>query len=210
MVQGNKADVGVPFATASSEADEQEISEAVLHASARRYQEELPGTDAEAIEATLAVLRTVRVHRTAVARMLETMDLDVGMTGARFTLLMTLHFSRENLLAQNEISRELNVSRTNITNLIDGLERDGLVERIPNPSDRRVSYAQLTPSGHALCTRLMPVMAVLMEDGLAGFSSEEKTQFTQYLYRVQRNIIAAYPGQYSRGMGVPPENQSLP
>jgi DNA-binding MarR family transcriptional regulator len=203
-VQANKAQDSV------SEFDDQTAAEEVLHTTALRYGEELPGTDPDAIEALLALLRTVRVHRTAVARQLESLDLDVGMTGARFTLLMTLYFSRENLLAQNEISRELNVSRTNITNLIDGLERDGLVERVPNPSDRRVSYAQLTESGRAVCVQLMPKMTDLMEDGLAGFSDDEKSQFKQFLYRVQRNIIAAYPGPYSRGIGVDREPQSLP
>jgi DNA-binding MarR family transcriptional regulator len=199
MVQVNKTSEGV------SEVSEQTIAERVLRASAERYGEELLGTDVDAIEAMLSLLRTVRVHRTAVSRQLEALDLQVGMTGARFTLLMTLYFSRDSLLAQNEISRELNVSRTNITNLIDGLERDGLVERVPNPSDRRVSYARLTPSGRDVCVTLMPPMTDLMESALTGFSDEEKSQITRFLYRMQRNIISAYPGQYSRGIGVDQE-----
>jgi DNA-binding MarR family transcriptional regulator len=182
-------------------AEEQAVAEDVLRASAVRYEGEL-GADPDAIEVMLAMLRTVRVHRTAVARQLEALELDVGMTGARFTLLMTLYFSRENLLAQNEISKELNVSRTNITNLIDGLERDGLVERVPNPADRRVSYAQLTRYGHDLCVKLMPLMTVLMEDATRDFTQDEKALFKSFLYRVQRNIVAAYPGHYARGLGV--------
>jgi MarR family 2-MHQ and catechol resistance regulon transcriptional repressor len=118
---------------------------------------------------------------------------------------MTLYFSRENLLAQNEISKELNVSRTNITNLIDGLERDGLVERLPSAADRRVSYAQLTQAGHDLCVRLMPIMASLMQSATRTFSNEERALFREFLYRVQRNIVAAYPGHYARGLGVDQE-----
>jgi DNA-binding MarR family transcriptional regulator len=182
--------------------DEQAEAEHVLHATALRYADEVPGTDAVAIDAILSLLRAVRVHRTAVARQFESLGLEVGMTGARFTLLMTLHFSRDELLAQNEISRKLNVSRTNVTNLIDGLERDGLVERLPNPADRRVSYAQLTPSGHSLCVMLMPMVTRLMEDATRDFNAAEKAQFTDFLYRVQRNISSAYPGQYARGLGV--------
>ena len=206
----DKTQGGVPGAVTTEEADEQAIAEDVLRTSSMRYQEELPGIDGDAIEAMLALLRTVRVHRTAVSRQLESLDLAVGMTGARYTLLMTLYFSRENLLAQNEISRELNVSRTNITNLIDGLERDGLVERMPNPTDRRVSYAQLTERGRALCVKLMPTMAQLMEDATRDFSIEERAQFKAFLYRVQRNIVTAHPGHYSRGLGVDQEPQSLP
>ncbi len=189
-------------AAASEVNAEQTIAEQALRASAFRFETELPGTDGDAIEVMLATLRTVRVHRTAVQRQLEALDLKVGMTGARFTLLMTLYFSRENLLAQNEISKELNVSRTNITNLIDGLERDYLVERIPNPADRRVSYAQLTQQGYNLCVKLMPVMTVLMQDATRGFSKDEKALFKEFLYRVQRNIVSAYPGHYARGLGV--------
>jgi MarR family 2-MHQ and catechol resistance regulon transcriptional repressor len=118
---------------------------------------------------------------------------------------MTLHFSRGELLAQNEISRKLNVSRTNVTNLIDGLERDGLVVRLPNPTDRRVSYAQLTRAGHDLCMHLMPMITRLMEAATSDFSGEEKAQFKDFLYRVQRNIIAAYPGHYARVLGVDQE-----
>jgi DNA-binding MarR family transcriptional regulator len=207
MVQAGKAQ---DSASSTREPDEQSIAEDVLRTSAQRYQDELPGADAEAIEVLLALLRTVRVHRTAVSRQLESLELPVGMTGARYTLLMTLYFSRENLLAQNEISRELNVSRTNITNLIDGLERDDLVERVPNPADRRVSYAQLTDRGRAVCEELMPTMTELMEDATRDFSTDERAQLKALLYRVQRNIVATHPGHYSRGLGLDQEPQSLP
>ena len=205
MNQVSKDRGGAAGSVKSDVNEEQAVAEDVLRASAVRYETELPGTDADAIEVMLAVIRTVRVHRVAVQRQLEAMGLEVGMTGARYTLLMTLYFSRENLLAQNEISKELNVSRTNITNLIDGLERDGLVERIPNPADRRVSYAQLTQQGHDLCVKLMPVMTVLMQDATRGFSKDEKALFKDFLYRVQRNIVSAYPGHYARGLGVDPD-----
>jgi DNA-binding MarR family transcriptional regulator len=205
MNQVRKDRGGAAGSVTSEVIEEQAVAEDVLRASALHYETELPGTDGDAIEVVLAMLRSVRVHRTAVQRQLEAMGLEVGMTGARYTLLMTLYFSRENLLAQNEISKELNVSRTNITNLIDGLERDGLVERIPNPTDRRVSYAQLTPQGQDLCVTLMPVMTAVMQDATRGFSGDERALLKELLYRVQRNIVSAYPGHYARGLGVDQE-----
>jgi DNA-binding MarR family transcriptional regulator len=193
-------------ATAAGDAEEaQAAAEAVLRTSAQRYQEELAGADVDAIEAHLALIRAHRMHRTAAGRHIESLGLDVSMTGARFTLLLTLYFSRDNLLAQNEISKELSVSRTNITNLIDGLERDGLVERVPNPADRRVSYARLTSSGESLVVSLLPEMTTLMEDATRGFSKDEKVMFKDFLYRVQRNIASRYPGKYAKGIGVDPE-----
>ena len=42
---------------------------------------------------------------------------------------------------------ELGVTRPNVTKLVDGLERGGLVERLPHPSDGRMVQAHLTAAG---------------------------------------------------------------
>jgi DNA-binding MarR family transcriptional regulator len=180
----------------------QRVSEHVLASTARRYREELPWADSETIEAILALIRLNRMHRVAAGRHIESLELGVGMTGARFTLLLTLYFAHDNLLAQNEISRELSVSRTNITNLIDGLEKDGLVERVPNPADRRVSYARLTGAGKQLCLTVLPDMTQFMQNHLDGFSPEETRQLKAYLYRIQRNVAHHHPGRYGKGIGI--------
>jgi MarR family 2-MHQ and catechol resistance regulon transcriptional repressor len=180
----------------------QRISEHVLASTARRYKDELPWADTEAIEATLAMIRLQRMHRVAAARHIEALELGVSMTGARFTLLLTLYFARDNLLAQNDISRELSVSRTNITNLIDGLAKDGLVERVPNPADRRVSYAKLTESGKRLCLTVLPEITQFMQVHLDGFSPEETRQLKEYVYRMQRNLAHHYPARYGKGIGI--------
>jgi DNA-binding MarR family transcriptional regulator len=202
MVRVGKAQRISDQAEETAEVDDQIVAEEVLRSMALSYNEEMPDSDPDAIEVVLALIRTMRVHRTAVARYIDFLDLPVAMTGARYTLLMTLYFSRENLLPQNKISRELNVSRTNITNLIDGLERDGLVERVPSPIDRRVSYAQLTDAGRKLCIELMPPITRLNEDLTRDFTSEERVQLKEFLYRVQRNVVKAHPGPYARGLGI--------
>jgi DNA-binding MarR family transcriptional regulator len=180
----------------------QRVSEHVLAATARRYKDVLDWAVPETLEATLAFVRLHRMHRVAASRQMDALELPVSLTGARFTLLLTLYFARDNLLAQNEISRELSVSRTNITNLIDGLERDGLVERVPNPADRRVSYAKLTLAGRDLCLAVLPDMTRFMLNHFDGFTAEEIQQFKQYVYRVQRNVALHHPGRYGKGIGI--------
>lgn len=193
---------GIEEAPINEALEAQSAAEATLRETALRYKQELAWADPDTLEVDLAFIRASRMHRLAMGRMMEQLDLDVSMTGARYTLLLTLFFARDNLLAQNEISRELSVSRTNITNLIDGLERDGLVSRVPNPADRRVSYAQLTPRGEEVCMDVLPTITRSMMDNLAGFSDEEKALFKQFLYRMQRNIVVSHPAKYGRGIGV--------
>jgi DNA-binding MarR family transcriptional regulator len=192
---------GIEEASVQDALEAQATAEASIHETAQRYKQELQWADPDTIEVDLAFIRASRMHRLATGRMMDQLDLDVGMTGARYTLLLTLFFARDNLLAQNEISRELSVSRTNITNLIDGLERDGLVARVPNPADRRVSYAQLTKSGEAMCMDVLPYLTRTMMDELSGFSEEEKMLFKEFLYRMQRNIVSSHPAKYGRGIG---------
>jgi DNA-binding MarR family transcriptional regulator len=163
-----------------------------LRRTAQRYKRELPWADEEAIMVTLGVIRARRVMTAAVPRYIDSLGLGVSLSGARTTLLLTLYFSHDRRLAQNRISREMEVSRTNITNLIDGLVKDDLVTRVTSPVDRRVSYAQLTPHGEELCKSLLPEMTRLMMDVCSNFSEEEKTQLHNLLYRWQRDMSAKY------------------
>ena len=171
---------------------EQETFADPLRRTALRYKRELPWADEDSIMVTLGVIRARRVMLAAVPRYVESLKLGVTLSGARVTLLLTLYFAHDRRLAQNRISREMEVSRTNITNLIDGLVKDNLVTRVSSPVDRRVSYAQLTDHGEAVCKSLLPHMTQWMMEACAKFSQEEKAQFSELLYRWQRDISAKF------------------
>lgn len=157
-----------------------------LHATAERYRAELPWADPDTIEVNLSIFRANRVMGTSLAKHLEAEGL--GITRARYTVLRTLYFAQGNRMPQNEIGREMGVSKTNITNLIDGLERDGLVVRMTNPVDRRVTYAQLTPAGVDLCRDLLPAMTRWMTNVLRDFTPEERLQLKDFMSRIWREV----------------------
>lgn len=50
-------------------------------------------------------------------------------------------------LALSDVAQRLTCVRSNVTQLIDRLEADGLVQRVDDPSDRRIVRAELTPLG---------------------------------------------------------------
>jgi DNA-binding MarR family transcriptional regulator len=66
----------------------------------------------------------------------------------RFDLMAALERAPEGL-AMGELSRRLMVSGGNVTSIVAGLERDGLVCRRSPASDRRTSYVALTERGSA-------------------------------------------------------------
>ena len=68
-----------------------------------------------------------------------------------FTTLSVLHtLSRRSPLRLSELTATEQVTQSAITQLVTRLERDGLVERHPDPGDGRAVLVQLTPAGAAV------------------------------------------------------------
>jgi DNA-binding MarR family transcriptional regulator len=71
----------------------------------------------------------------------------LGLTFARYEVLMLLSFSRQGILPLGKIGERLQVNAASVTNAVDRLEADGLVVRRSNPDDGRGTLACLTPAG---------------------------------------------------------------
>lgn len=96
---------------------------------------------------TMAVVTSImRVQQVLLARAdaaLRVYDL----TFARYEVLMLLSFSSRGALPLGKIGERLQVNPASVTNAIDRLEEQGLVEREPNPADGRGTLARLTGPG---------------------------------------------------------------
>src|SRR5438067_9489856 len=71
----------------------------------------------------------------------------------RFDLMAQLERHPEGL-KMNELSRMLMVTGGNVTAIVDQLEKEGLVERLAEPADRRASLIRLTRSGERTFTEM--------------------------------------------------------
>jgi DNA-binding MarR family transcriptional regulator len=109
-----------------------------------------------------------------------------GLTFARYEALVLLHFSRSGALPLSVIGRRLMVHPTSVTNTIDRLEADGLVERQPNPRDGRGVLAALTPTGRRV---VAAATDDLMSDGF-GLSSYDEEELGQ-LFELLRELRLA-------------------
>ncbi len=74
----------------------------------------------------------------------------VGLSMPKFSVLSELARSSEPL-PLSELAARLSCVRSNMTQLVDRLEADGLVRRTDDPSDRRAVRAALTPLGRERC-----------------------------------------------------------
>jgi DNA-binding MarR family transcriptional regulator len=112
----------------------------------------------ETTRGSRAVSASAALERAAdrLARALEQHAASYGLTDAKLLLLETLDCCAGGCAGLCSIGDEMGVSRPNVTKLVDGLERAGLVERTPHPTDRRRVQARLTESGRRLVREAGP------------------------------------------------------
>lgn len=82
-------------------------------------------------------------------------------------------------MAQARLCEKLLVSGSNLTTVIDNLERSGLVHRGENPDDRRAHLVRLSPKGEALIARAFPAHAARVTALLGALTAAEQQQLGQ-------------------------------
>jgi DNA-binding MarR family transcriptional regulator len=96
----------------------------------------------------VAVTSVMRAHQILLARV-ETALRPYDLSFSRFELLRLLAFSSSGALPITKASDRLQVHVTSVTHAIRRLEADGLVERIPHPTDGRTTLVRLTDLGRS-------------------------------------------------------------
>lgn len=85
---------------------------------------------------------------------------------------------------QATLASSLGIDRTVMTYLVDDLERAGLVERRPDPADRRARRVVLLPKGRTVLTDTSRRVAEVERAVLGGLSDEDADTFRTLLARV--------------------------
>jgi DNA-binding MarR family transcriptional regulator len=80
---------------------------------------------------------------------------------SRMRLLCELH--RDGPQRMADLASALDVTPRNVTTLVDGLEREGVVQRRPHPTDRRATVIELTDSSQGAVERSMEHEAAIGE-----------------------------------------------
>jgi DNA-binding MarR family transcriptional regulator len=96
-----------------------------------------------------------------------------GLTESRLQILTYLYFSPGHQMPLGALAEAQNLVPRTVTGLIDNLERDGLVRRVPDPSDRRSVRAQLTKAGLGRMEAMRKDVTDRQAEGTGGLSSSQ-------------------------------------
>ena len=116
--------------------------------------------------------------RGVVAEALVQHDLSV----AQFASLLILDEAPGMSVA--DVARKVSTARQSANEMLAGLERAGLVERRPHPSDRRSQQIYLTDAGRRRLSEAMPTVQAVEARLAAGFTAEELAVVNAWLERM--------------------------
>src|SRR2546426_6264326 len=87
----------------------------------------------------------------------------VNLSGPKFAALSVL-VTHDQPISLSELAEKLTCVRSNVTQLVDRLEADGLVKRIDDPADRRAVRAEVTPLGRERYSAGTRVVNAVLKD----------------------------------------------
>ncbi|WP_167568847.1 MarR family winged helix-turn-helix transcriptional regulator [Brevibacillus migulae] len=105
-------------------------------------------------------------------------------TTEQFSLLRRLN--EQDGISQKELAKRVGKDQTNITRILDQLERKGLAKRMPNQEDRRSFLAYVTDEGRALDDVLVPIEQEVIRQVLADLSDEDVRHVKTLLTRIEQ------------------------
>lgn len=110
----------------------------------------------------------------------------LSLTPMEFAVLKRLHPEEGHRLT--EIGAELLCVKSTITRLVDRLERDGLVQRLPDPEDRRAQRLVLTPQGITVRERAEAVHDEAVERRMSLLDADEQRLFHTLLEKLRTGL----------------------
>ena len=126
---------------------------------------------AAALELTNAVMATADAFLRESQRLFR----PFGLTAAQYNILNVLA-PVTNGMSQRELSDYLVVDRSNVTGLLDRMEKAGWVQRADDPADRRIYRVTLTTAGRNLWRKVEPRYHAVVEQVTRGVTAKRMAE----------------------------------
>lgn len=112
----------------------------------------------------------------------------LGMTFTQCKVLVFL--SRNEGATQAKLAEASDTEPMTLVRVLDRMERDGWIERRPDPADRRAYRLYLKPASTPVLTEITRIGEKARSEALAGLSSEQREQMMNMLEHVRTNLVA--------------------
>ncbi len=117
---------------------------------------------------------------------------EYGLTTLQYTTLSVLG-RRRGGLSNAQLARRSYVRPQSMSDVIEALERAGLIERKPHPNHRRVLPARLTPKGRRVLAICDDAVAKMEEEMMRDLSPAQRGALLEALKSCVRSLHAGFP-----------------
>jgi DNA-binding MarR family transcriptional regulator len=107
-------------------------------------------------------------------------------------IVLKILIEEKNGCIQNELAFIANRNKASLTRLINGMEKNNLVVRVPSKNDSRKNLVFITETGKKLFHQMKPLMLASIEKIEKGLSMAEKEHFKQIILKIQENLKKSY------------------
>jgi len=143
---------------------------------------EMPGSgQGDVLEALHAVMHTLRGHH---AQALA----DAGASVSPLEGRVLAFFARHPGATQSDLAAHTGRDKGQLARLISGLRSQGLLDAVPDETDRRNLRLHLAPPAQAVHEALQRQRRQMARRAAAGLSADERQQLVALLGRVQGNL----------------------
>jgi len=94
---------------------------------------------------------------------------------------------------QSEIARSFGLSPASVTNMLQRMERDGWIERRPDPDDQRISRVYLTKQARALADEAAGMFHELEREVTSALTAAEQAELRAILLKVHARLLEHMP-----------------
>lgn len=150
---------------------------------------QFPWADQRSLEITNALNACYNAQRAAIGQVYAVLGFPKAL--GKSSLLHALYLAGRPL-KHNELGSELEITQGTVTFLVNGLEKEGLVTRTTDPTDRRTVYVELTPKGESICEKITPAVAETASDICANLSTDDKDLLLELLLRLLKTAQDKY------------------
>jgi len=98
------------------------------------------------------------------------------------------HLWKKNGMSQQELCNATFRDKPSITRLLDNLEKQQLVRRLPSSTDRRLNLIELTEAAKQLQEKTMALASTTLNEALEGVSVEDIERAKRVLQQVYDNL----------------------
>ena len=134
--------------------------------------------------------RLVEAQSTLSRDLGRALERDCGISHLTFEVLLRISRAEGGQLSMSALAQQVALTGGGITRLLDRLIETGQVRRVPCPTDRRVSYAALTPDGERVLRQAKRLHAQNLRRVFASFTSGELTELDQLLDKLRTVDLA--------------------